>query len=153
MWAGEPLLCFKGNPINPMWWCTYAHCQPRRREPVPGRLPKFQVSLDYVVRPCIKQQQKQARSLPLVLAFWSQRQENFSEFKASLVYIESSRTAWATQRSPILKKRKIKKGRLKGNGKRKKEAPLGLLCPLMSPCIFGLGSYFFLSSAVLELAL
>ena len=90
---------------------------------------------------------------PLILALGRQRQGDLYNLETSLVYIESSRTAWATQRSPILKKRKIKKGRLKGNGKRKKEAPLGLLCPLMSPCIFGLGSYFFLSSAVLELAL
>lgn len=80
---------------------------------MPGRLPKFQVSLDYVVRPCIKQQQKQARSLPLVLAFWSQRQENFSEFKASLVYIESSRTARAAKRDLVSKQSKTNKSKKK----------------------------------------
>jgi hypothetical protein len=43
-----------------------------------------------------------------------------SEFEASLVYRESSRTARATQRNPIFKKKRGEGGR-KGKGKEKKK--------------------------------
>ena len=42
--------------------------------------------------------------MPLILALWRQRQEDLCEFKASLVYRGSSRTARdATQRNPVSK--------------------------------------------------
>jgi hypothetical protein len=44
-----------------------------------------------------------------------------SEFKASLVYKVSSRTARATQRNPVLGKKRIKKGRNIGRKEKKKE--------------------------------
>ena len=43
---------------------------------------------------------------PLILILWRQRQADLCEFKASLVYRASSRTARATQRNPVLKKKK-----------------------------------------------
>ena len=39
----------------------------------------------------------------LISALWRQRQVNRCEFKASLVYRVSSRTAGATQKDPVLK--------------------------------------------------
>ena len=45
--------------------------------------------------------------MPLVPALRRQRQADLCE--ASLVYRMSSRTAWATQRNPILKKQKQNK--------------------------------------------
>ena len=42
--------------------------------------------------------------MPLMLALEKQKQEDLSEFEASLVYRASSRTARATQRNPVLKK-------------------------------------------------
>jgi hypothetical protein len=41
--------------------------------------------------------------MPLIPALWSQRQANLCEFKASLVYRASSRTARATQKCPVSK--------------------------------------------------
>ena len=43
---------------------------------------------------------------PLSPALGSQRQADLCEFKASLVYRMSSRTARATQRNPVLKNQK-----------------------------------------------
>jgi hypothetical protein len=43
------------------------------------------------------------------MVFGKQRQADFCEFKASLVYRASSRTAKATQRNPVSKKQKEKK--------------------------------------------
>ena len=40
-----------------------------------------------------------------------ERSTCISEFEASLVYRVSSRTAWATQRSPVSKKKGRKEGR------------------------------------------
>ena len=59
--------------------------------------------------------------MPLIPALGRQRQTDWiSEFKASLVYIVSSRTAWATQRKPVLKnkqtKNQTKKQKNKGGG-------------------------------------
>jgi hypothetical protein len=46
--------------------------------------------------------------MPLIPALGRQRQTDWiSEFKASLVYRVSSRTARATQRNPVSKKKKI----------------------------------------------
>jgi hypothetical protein len=45
---------------------------------------------------------------PLIPALEKQRQANFSEIEASLVYRASSRTARATQRNPVSKNQKIK---------------------------------------------
>ena len=42
-------------------------------------------------------------STPLLPALERQKQADLCEFKASLVYRESSRTARATQKSPVLK--------------------------------------------------
>lgn len=51
--------------------------------------------------------------MPLVPALRKQRQVDLCEFEASLVYKVSSRTAKATQRHPVLEKRKEKQnGRL-----------------------------------------
>jgi len=55
----------------------------------------------------------------------------FCEFKASLVYRVSSRTAKATQRNPVLKGKKKKK-RNKENIKRKKFNKEGLMHILSS---------------------
>jgi hypothetical protein len=44
--------------------------------------------------------------MPLIPAFRRQRQVDLCEFKASLVYRASSRTARATQRNPVSKKKK-----------------------------------------------
>jgi hypothetical protein len=41
--------------------------------------------------------------MPLILALGRQRQVNLCEFKASLVYIVSSRIARAPQRNPVSK--------------------------------------------------
>jgi hypothetical protein len=47
--------------------------------------------------------------MPLVPAFKRQRQADLCAFKASLVYRVSSRTARATQRNPVSKRKKKKK--------------------------------------------
>ena len=43
--------------------------------------------------------------MPLIPALGRQRQADLCEFKASLVYSVSSRTARATQRNPVSKKK------------------------------------------------
>jgi hypothetical protein len=43
---------------------------------------------------------------PLIAALRSQRQEDLSEFEASQAYRASSKTARATQRNPVLQKKK-----------------------------------------------
>jgi hypothetical protein len=43
-----------------------------------------------------------------------------SEFKASLVYKVSSRSAWATQRNPVSKNEKTKQNKKTKNKKKKK---------------------------------
>jgi hypothetical protein len=57
--------------------------------------------------------------MPLIPALGRQRQADFSEFEASLVYRVSSWTARAIQRNPVLKKpkREKKKKKRKGKGK------------------------------------
>jgi hypothetical protein len=45
---------------------------------------------------------------PLIPALGKQRQSDLCDFKASLVYRVSSRTARATQRNPVLKETKPK---------------------------------------------
>jgi hypothetical protein len=50
--------------------------------------------------------------MPLIPALWG-RDRQISEFKASLVYTVSSRTARATQRNPVLKKNKQTKNKNK----------------------------------------
>ena len=57
--------------------------------------------------------------MPLILAFGRQRQ--ISEFKASLVYRVSSRTARAIQRNPVSKDQKKKKKKERKEKKRKKK--------------------------------
>ena len=53
---------------------------------------------------------KKVRGTPLIPALGRQRQVDFSEFKVSLVYKVSSRTARAvTQRNPVSKNRKRQK--------------------------------------------
>ena len=49
--------------------------------------------------------------MPLITSLKRQRREELCEFEARLVYRVSSRTAKATQRSPVLKKKKEKKKR------------------------------------------
>ena len=44
--------------------------------------------------------------MPLIPAFWRQRQLDLCEFKVSLVYRVSSRTAMDTQRNPVSKYKK-----------------------------------------------
>jgi hypothetical protein len=46
------------------------------------------------------------------------RGRQISKFKTSLVYRVSSRTAWATQRNPVLKKKKKKERKKKRKRKR-----------------------------------
>ena len=55
--------------------------------------------------------------MPLIPALRRQRQMDLCQFKASLIYRVSSRTARAIQRSPVLKKKKYEK-------KRKEKKPL-----------------------------
>jgi hypothetical protein len=47
--------------------------------------------------------------MPLIPALRRQREVDISEFEASLVYRVSSRTARATQRNPVSKKKQKKK--------------------------------------------
>ena len=49
--------------------------------------------------------------MPLIPALGRQRQADLCEFKASLVYIVSSRPARATQGNPVLENKKMKKRR------------------------------------------
>ena len=51
--------------------------------------------------------------IPLVLALRRQRQADLCEFKASLVYRESSRTARATQRNPVSQNKTKKENKYK----------------------------------------
>jgi hypothetical protein len=51
--------------------------------------------------------------MPLILALGRQRQAGISEFKASLVYRVSSRTARAIQRNPVSKNQKSKQTKIK----------------------------------------
>jgi len=51
---------------------------------------------------------------------WRQRQEDFCEFEASLVYRASSRTVRATQRNPVWK---TKTGKLREERKRSRKLP------------------------------
>ena len=50
---------------------------------------------------------------PVTSSIWRQRQKDLCEFKVSLVYGASSRTARAIQRDPVSKKLKNEKGRKK----------------------------------------
>ena len=58
----------------------------------------------------------------LILALRRQRQVDLCEFKASLVYKANSKTAWVTQKSPVLnnQKRSPRKMEQHGNGKKLK---------------------------------
>ena len=73
---------------------------------------------------------------PLIPVLRRQRQANLSDLEASLVYRASSRTARATQRNPVSKKKKKKKeGRKEGRKKekKKKEGKRKLETPSVSP--------------------
>ena len=65
--------------------------------------------------------------VPLIPALGRQTQADLCEFKASLVYKASSRTARATQKNPVLedkqKEEERKEKRKKGGRKKKREGP------------------------------
>jgi hypothetical protein len=44
--------------------------------------------------------------VPLIPVLWRQRQSDLYEFKDSLIYKTSTRTAMATQRNPVSKEKK-----------------------------------------------
>jgi hypothetical protein len=66
----------------------------------------------------------------LIPALWRQRQADLCEFEASLVYQISSRTARATQRTPVSKQNKTKQNKNKNKNKSKsKQIKPTLLSP------------------------
>jgi hypothetical protein len=71
-------------------------------------------------KPCLKTKQSQAWwRTPLIPALGGGRGRQISEFKASLVYRVSSRTARTTQRNPISKNQKQNKTKQQNKNKKK----------------------------------
>jgi hypothetical protein len=58
--------------------------------------------------------------MSLILALGRQSQKDLCEFKASLIYSVTSRTARVIQINPVLKKQKKNKTKQKGKERRKK---------------------------------
>jgi uncharacterized membrane protein len=72
--------------------------------------------------------------MPLIPALVRQKQA-ISEFKASLVYRVSSRTARATQRNPVSKNQKTKKKKKKKTKKQTKQKEPGMVRVPYNPSI------------------
>jgi hypothetical protein len=100
-----------------------------------GLKSEFQDSQGYTEKPCLektKQPGGVAHAFTLIPALRRQRQA-ISEFKASLVYRMSSRTARAIQRNPVSKNQKKKKRKKKKQNKTKQKKRVALV--IVSVCL------------------